>query len=169
MPMPEALAVRLADIPLPALLAVAAVLVLQRVVARAGMWAYALFALPGTAAHELAHYAVAFVLGARPQRPRLWPEPTAHGWRLGAVAFVPRWWRTGAIALAPLLLLPASIAWLAAFAPGADGALLALHAWVAGTLLNASLPSRADLRLAAPTLGVLALAAGGALLVHAAR
>lgn len=151
---------RLDAIPVPAVVATLCVPLLQRLVARAGLWPYALLALPGTVAHELAHYLVAAVLGARPRLPRLWPARTDAGWRLGAVAFVPRWWRTGAIALAPLALLPGAVAWLVAFAPGASAAALVAHAWVAGTMLNASLPSRADLRLAAPTL----LAAGVVLL-----
>jgi len=39
----------------------------------AGMWIYALTALPGTVAHELAHFVVAFVLGAQPAFPSLIP------------------------------------------------------------------------------------------------
>jgi len=142
----------LAAVPVHAWLAVVAVLGLQRLARRLGMWAYAALALPGTLAHELAHYAVALVLAADPRLPRLWPERSGHGWRLGSVAFRARWWRAGPIALAPLLLIPGSLAWLVAFVADARGAALALHAWVAGTLLSAGLPSRTDLRIAAPSL-----------------
>ncbi|GAB1596880.1 hypothetical protein [Lysobacter claricitrinus] len=146
----------LATVPVGAWCAVAAVLVLQRFARRLGLWLYAAFALPGTLAHELAHYVVALALGAQPRLPRLWPERTGTGWRLGAVAFRATWWRAGPIALAPLLLLPGALAWVVMFLADARGVAIALHAWVAGTLLGAALPSRADLRIAAPTLAVIA-------------
>ena len=41
---------------------VIAMLALMRVASRLGMWAYAAIALPGTFAHELAHYLVALLL-----------------------------------------------------------------------------------------------------------
>lgn len=152
-------------IPPWAWLAVALVLVAQRLVARLGMWPYALFALPGTLAHEGAHWLVARLLLAQPRFPSLWPRRTAGGWRLGSVAFVAPWWRAAPIALAPVALLPVSLAWVAWFLVPADGAVAVLHAWIAGTLLNAALPSRTDLRLAAPLLALLAAAAIGWLAV----
>lgn len=147
------------DVPAGAWLAIAAVLLLQRVVRRLGMWAYAAFALPGTAAHELAHYLAALLLMARPRFPSLWPRRSETGWRLGSVAFHAPWWRAGPIALAPVLLLPAGLAWIATFMPASGGVVLALHAWIAGTLLGAAVPSRADLRIAAPTLALLGVSA----------
>lgn len=140
-------------------LAVALVLALQRLSARLGLWPFALFALPGTLAHELAHWLVAKVLFAQPTPPRLWPERSDTGWRLGSVRFVPRWWRTAPIALAPLALLPLALWWMAEPATHARGAMLAVHAWIAGTLVNGALPSRADLRLAAPALLLLSAVA----------
>ena len=150
----------LARVPVHAWVAVLAVPVIQRLVARLGLWPYALLALPGTAAHELAHWLVAAVTGARPRLPTLWPRRGPRGWQLGAVAFEPAWWRTMPIALAPLALLPASLAWLVAFVAQADGASFAAHAWIAGTLLGAARPSRADLRLAGPGLALVAVVAG---------
>lgn len=146
----------LAAVPPHAWLAVAAVLLVQRLARRFGLWAYAAVALPGTLAHELAHYIVALVLAGDPRLPRLWPRRTDSGWRLGSVAFRAPWWRAGPIALAPVLLVPASLAWLLMFVADARGAWLALHAWIAGTLLSAGLPSRTDLRIAAPSLAVMA-------------
>jgi hypothetical protein len=157
-PLLDRLAAGLADAPWWAWAAVVAVLALQRLARRFGLWAYAAFALPGTLAHELAHFVVALVLAADPQLPRLWPRRTERGWRLGSVAFRARWWRAGPIALAPLLLMPASLAWLAVFVADARGGWLALHAWIAGTLLSAALPSRADLRIAAPFTALVAVA-----------
>jgi hypothetical protein len=155
----------LADVPGWAWLAVVAVLAMQRVARRFGLWAYAAFALPGTLAHELAHYVVALLLAADPRLPRLWPQRVEQGWRLGSVAFRAPWWRAGPIAMAPLLLMPASLAWVMTFLADARGGWLALHAWVAGTLLSAALPSRTDLRIAARFLAlvvVVATATGGA-------
>jgi len=145
-------------IPLQAWLAVAAALVLQRLTARAGMWPYALFALPGTLAHELSHYLVGHLMFAQPRFPSVWPQRTPQGWRLGAVAFTAPWWRAAPVALAPFALLPLALWWMGALLAPATGALFALHAWLAATLLNASMPSRTDLRVALPVLGVLAAA-----------
>ncbi|AXK72795.1 hypothetical protein DWG18_11240 [Lysobacter sp. TY2-98] len=156
----------LADVPVVAWCAVIAVLLLQRVARRFGLWLYAAFALPGTLAHELAHYIVALLLAARPQVPRLWPERTPTGWRLGSVAFRAPWWRAGPIALAPLLLLPGAVAWIVMFLADARGAWIAVHAWIAGTLFGAAMPSRADVRIAAPTLAVLALIAAAVVAVR---
>jgi hypothetical protein len=165
----DELTVRLVAVPWWAWLAVASVLTLQRVSRRFGLWAYAAFALPGTVAHELAHFVVALVLAGEPRLPRLWPQRTEHGWRLGSVAFRAPWWRAGPIALAPLLLMPASLAWVLAFVVEARGGWIALQAWIAGTLLSASLPSRADLRIAAPFIALLAVAAVALVGLHAAR
>ena len=156
-------------VPIAAWCAIGVVLVIQRVARRFGLWLYAAFALPGTVAHELAHYLVALVLAARPQLPRLWPQRTPTGWRLGSVAFRAPWWRAGPVALAPLLLLPGAVAWTIVFLADAQGAAIALHAWIAGTLLGAALPSRADLRIAAPTLALLAALATVAIVIHLAR
>lgn len=150
----------LAGVPVHAWIAVLSVPLVQRLVARLGLWPYALVALPGTAAHELSHWLVAALTGARPRLPSLWPQRHARGWRLGAVAFEPAWWRTAPIALAPVVLLPAALAWTVARVAGATGGGFVLHAWIAGTLLGAALPSRADLRLAGPGLAVAAVVAG---------
>lgn len=139
---------------------VAIMVIAQRVVARLGLWPYAVFALPGTLAHELAHWVVAWLLRAQPQRLDLVPRRTASGWRLGSVAFRAPWWRAGPIALAPLLLAPAALAWLLVFAAPATGMTLLLHAWITATLAQACLPSRTDLRVAAPFLVLVAIVSG---------
>ena len=150
----------LGSIPARAWWAVGTVLVLQRLVARLGMWPYALFALPGTVAHESAHWLVAKLLFAQPRFPGLWPVRTPQGWRLGSVEFRAPWWRAAPIAIAPLALVPLALLWMSHALATAHGAMFALHAWVAGTLLNAALPSRADWRIALPTLALLAVVAG---------
>ena len=149
----------LAAVPPGVAAAVAAMLVAQGLVARLGLWPYALFALPGTLAHELAHWSAAWLLRARSRQLDLVPRRTASGWRLGAVAFQAPWWRAGPIALAPLLLAPAGLAWLVLLAAPARGGGLVLHAWLSATLLRACIPSRADLRIATPFLLLVAAAA----------
>jgi len=125
----------------------------------AGMWIYALIALPGTAAHELAHFIVGFVLGARPSFPSLVPTRTEHGWRLGSVAVRAGYARALPIALAPLLLAPLALWWALSFLHPSAWPMRALHVWIVAALLTASLPSETDLKLALPALGVVGLIA----------
>src|SRR5207253_2132543 len=78
---------------------------------RNSMWRIALLSLPGTIAHELAHFVVGLVLLAKPRGFSIWPRAHAHTWTLGSVSFGNIGLLNGAfVALAPLLLLP--IAWL---------------------------------------------------------
>ena len=135
-------------------LALLALLLIQAS-SRLGMWSYALVALPGTLAHELAHYLVAALLLAKPSFPSLRPQRTLHGWRLGSVAFRAGPLRSVPIALAPLLLAPLAWAWAVTFMAPAGWPLVAVHAWIVGALLAACLPSRADLQIAFPALAVL--------------
>jgi hypothetical protein len=125
----------------------------------AGMWIYALVALPGTFAHELAHFVVGLLLGAQPSFPSLIPVRTERGWRLGAVSFRVGRLRALPIALAPLLLLPLACWWAFALLHTAAWPLYALHVWITAALLTASMPSRTDWKLALPALGVLLLTA----------
>lgn len=70
-----------------------------------------LLLLPGTAAHEFAHYAVALLTRGRPLAPRLAPRRGAdERWELGEVRFEPAAGRTAPVALAPLYLVPL-LAW----------------------------------------------------------
>lgn len=125
----------------------------------AGMWIYALVALPGTAAHELAHFVVAFVLGARPSFPSMRPIRTEHGWRLGSVAFRVGYARALPIALAPLLLAPLALWWAGSLLHPASWPLYSLHVWIVAALLTASLPSATDFKLALPALVVVTVLA----------
>jgi hypothetical protein len=135
-------------------------LLLIRLSARLGMWPYALVALPGTLAHELAHFLVALLLFANPSFPSLVPQRTPHGWRLGSVAFRAGLLRSVPIALAPLLLAPIAVFWIVTFMPAAPWPWYGLHAWIAGALLSACLPSSADLKIAIPALVLVAVVAG---------
>lgn len=146
---------------LAAVLAVVVMLVAQRATARMGMWPYALFSLPGTLAHELAHFTTAVLLFARPRFPQMWPVRTEDGWRLGSVTFRAGLLRAVPIALAPVALVPISLYWAAEWVSPSTGWKFWAHAWAAATILNASLPSRADFRLTLPAmlLGMLAICA----------
>ena len=129
---------------LPAVLIVLAALLVLRACSRLGLWCYALAALPGTVAHEFAHWLVALLLGARPGFPSLRPQRGPHGWRLGSVSFRAGFLRSVPIVLAPLLLFPLAWWWTLAFVMPAPWPARAVHAWLAATLLSASLPSSAD-------------------------
>jgi len=123
----------------------------------AGMWIYALTALPGTVAHELAHFVVAFMFGARPAFPSLLPVRTQRGWQLGSVQFRVGHARALPIAMAPLLLAPLALWWASALLHPALPPLYFLHVWIVAALVTASLPSTTDFKLALPALSVLAL------------
>ena len=103
----------------------------------AGMWVYALVALPGTALHELAHFTLALLLGARPSFPSLIPQRTARGWRLGEVRFHAGRVRAMFIALAPLLLAPLALWWAAAWQGPGAWPWYALIVWIVAALLQA--------------------------------
>jgi hypothetical protein len=120
----------------------------------AGMWIYALVGLPGTLAHELAHFVVAFVLGARPTLPNVIPKRTDRGWLLGSVPFRAGYARRLPIALAPLVLAPLALWWAGTFLHAASLPMYCMHVWIVAALVTASLPSTADLKLALPALVV---------------
>lgn len=134
-------------------------IVLMRASSRLGMWPYALLSLPGTLAHESAHFIVALLLAAQPSFPSLIPQRTAHGWRLGSVTFRAGVVRSVPIALAPLLLAPLGLWWAATFLVPMAGWWYALHVWVVAAIFSASLPSSADFRIAVPALAILAMVA----------
>lgn len=153
----------LAISPIDAFCILAAVLIIS-VAKYAGMWVYALVALPGTLAHELAHFLVALVLGARPSFPSLVPIRTGRSWRLGSVTFRVGHARALPIALAPLVLLPLALWWAGSFLRTASWPLYCMHVWIIAALVTASLPSAADWKLALPALLVVGLIAGLALI-----
>jgi hypothetical protein len=135
-----------------------------RVSRHAGMWIYALVALPGTLAHELAHFIVASILFAHPRFPSLIPIRIERGgWRLGAVAFRADYARALPIAMAPLALAPLALWWAGTFLHTASWPLYGLHVWVVAAMMTASVPSRADFKLALPAL--IALIAAGVIVL----
>jgi hypothetical protein len=155
--LPDSILASLAAVPLQDAALAAVALFLIRLSSHLGMWTYAIVALPGTLAHEMAHYLVALVLGARPSFPSLVPQRTTFGWRLGSVAFRAGPLRSLPIALAPLMLLPLAAWWLLQLMVGSPWPLHSAHAWIVGALVSACLPSAADMRIALPALAVIAL------------
>lgn len=143
----------------------AAMLVI-RLSRHAGMWIYALVGLPGTFAHELAHFLVAFVLGARPSMPSMIPRRTGRGWLLGSVSFRAGYLRALPIAMAPFALAPLGLWWAVVFLHPASWPLFVVHAWVVAAMVSASFPSAADFRLAWPALLVIAVVAVGVWLLR---
>lgn len=113
-------------------------------------WLFIVFVLPGTIAHELAHWLVALLLGGDPSAPSLWPRTEGQRWTLGHVTIrKPRWYNTLPIALAPLLLLPLAALsyrhWLRYYPLDHWQHWLGLY--IVATLLRSALPSVEDWRL----------------------
>jgi hypothetical protein len=131
------------------------------------MWRVALLSLPGTFAHEFAHFIVGLLLDAKPHGFSIWPRRHGKGWMLGSVAFRNLGLFNGAfVTLAPLLLLP--VAWLSLvhilvplWNDGHWGWWL-LAGYLAATGLFAALPSFQDLRVGGRS--ILLYVAFGALL-----
>lgn len=125
--------------------------------ARSSAWRLALLALPGTLAHELAHFVVGLFLLAQPTRFSVWPKRTGNRLTLGAVTFRNINLLNGMfVALAPLLLLPLAWFCLRYFAipywnQNIFGGWLLCSYLIAATLL-AALPSLPDIKLGAPSL-----------------
>ena len=103
-------------------------------------------------------FVIATLLLAQPQFPSLIPQRTAHGWRLGSVAFRAGWLRSLPIALAPFALLPLALWWALHWMVPSVGLVYFAHGWVVAALISASLPSAADFRIALPALFVMVLA-----------
>ena len=136
--------------------AIALMLLLIRLARQAGMWIYALVALPGTALHEFSHFLVALILGGKPSFPSLVPARLEGGtWHLGHVRFQPGFLRSMFVGMAPLLLAPLAWWWATTLLAGAAWPLYALHAWIVAALVQAFWPSKADWKLALPALVVL--------------
>lgn len=72
-----------------------------------------LFRLAGTTCHELAHFMVGFITGARPQSLTVIPRRSGRDWHLGSVMFSNVcWYNAAPAALAPflILLIPLAVA-----------------------------------------------------------
>lgn len=113
-------------------------------------WIFAILAMPGTAAHEAAHYLAALLTGGKPCSLSIIPRRVEGGYILGTVQFRrPRWWNVPIIALAPLALV--ALAYWAyvglVAAPSIPLWRVALGLFVTGSLAWGALPSGQDLSL----------------------
>ncbi len=73
-----------------------------------------LFTVAGTVCHELAHFCIGFLTGARPASLTIIPRRVGRHWELGSVTLTRvRWYNAAPAALAPLLiiLIPFAVAW----------------------------------------------------------
>ena len=77
----------------------------HRWVSRRGSFFLVLSNLPMTIAHELAHFAVALLLGGKPSAVSLWPTRNGRRWRLGSVTYHATLLSALPTALAPLAWL----------------------------------------------------------------
>jgi hypothetical protein len=65
-----------------------------------------LFTVAGTICHELAHYAVGLLTGARPTALTIIPRRVGRNWELGSVTLTRvRWYNAAPAALAPFLII----------------------------------------------------------------
>jgi hypothetical protein len=65
-----------------------------------------LFTVAGTICHELAHYCVGLVTGARPTSLTIIPRRAGRNWELGSVTLTRvRWYNAAPAALAPFLII----------------------------------------------------------------
>ena len=65
-----------------------------------------LFTVAGTLCHELAHFTVGLLTGARPRALTVVPRRVGQRWELGSVTLARlRWYNAAPVALAPLLVL----------------------------------------------------------------
>lgn len=124
---------------------------------RTSMFALAFLALPGTAAHEFAHYLVGRILQARPVNFSITPRKNGNSWILGSVSFTHISVFNGAfVAMAPLLLFP--IAWfllIYAVVPlfNADKFVYwFIVAYVTSNFLFGCVPSSQDFKVGGPSI-----------------
>ena len=111
-----------------------------------------LFTVAGTACHELAHYTVGLLTGARPGAVTIIPRRKGNQWELGSVVLNRvRWYNAAPAALAPVLiiLIPLAVAWWRT-APGWSFQLPDIAiAFVLAPQFLSCWPSRIDWRIAA--------------------
>lgn len=115
-------------------------------------WLFALATFPGTFCHELCHLCVGGLLNGKPTRFTLLPRRGDRSWTMGSVSFAHvRWYNAFFLGTAPLLLLPAAYGILAWRLKGHPSLGWGEGGWLylAANLVQASLPSWQDLRIAA--------------------
>jgi hypothetical protein len=106
------------------------------------------FVVPGTIAHELAHYLVAILTGGRPEPISLWPKRSSDGgWVMGSVAFHANQFNGTLVALAPLYLLPLFAWWCSLQYADASPLAAALWGYLTAVTLYSAWPSAIDWKI----------------------
>ena len=128
-----------------------------------GNSAYFLLVMPGTLAHELAHFLVALETLGRPQGLTLWPRKTGPDcWTLGTVEFRAGWLNGGLVGLAPLYLLPLCAWGLWQVSAQAPLPVAAMLGYLAAVTLRCAWPSSTDWLLCLKHPGLFIVALGAA-------
>lgn len=121
----------------------------HRWVSRHGSFFLVVSNLPMTISHELAHFAVALLLGGKPSAVSLWPARNGNHWRLGSVTYQATPLSALPTALAPLVWLIVGGYLLSEKSTLAGDSLLILSSIYLGIYLcvSASIPSLQDMKI----------------------
>lgn len=121
---------------------------LMQYISRTRRWLGFFIGWPATVLHELAHFLVALVLGARPSSISVWPKRLADGSRqLGSVVFEARALSAAWVALAPLAW--AVVAYYLVSRPSSGQVMQELMSGTCcAVLFSACIPSAADVHIA---------------------
>ncbi|HIJ80409.1 MAG TPA: hypothetical protein HPP76_01715 [Desulfuromonadales bacterium] len=123
---------------------------IHRRIAMSGAFMLVLSNLPVTIMHEMAHFTVALLLGAKPTGFSIWPHREGNRWQLGSVSARVNFISAAPMALAPLLWLVAGLFLLLQKDTIAQDSLKILAGVYLGVYLciAASIPSRQDIKVA---------------------
>ncbi len=122
-----------------------------------------LFTVAGTICHELAHFLVGFLTGAKPTSLSVIPRRTGRSWELGSVTLSRvRWYNAAPAALAPflILLIPVAVAWWRTRSAWHFEWLDVAIAFALAPQFLSAWPSRVDWRIAARSWPYLFIIAG---------
>lgn len=138
---------------IPSLVVIGAWFALLRALRFSG-YGIAFLSLAGTSLHELAHYLVGLVLGAKPEAVNLFPRRREDRWVLGSVSFANlNIWNSAFVAFAPLLLVGVSLLvfefWMYPAYLGAHYLSWCAAGYVAACALFACVPSSTDIKVGA--------------------
>jgi hypothetical protein len=111
---------------------------------------FSIISLPGTFLHELLHWLIGSILGARPSKLSIFPRRIGDQYQLGYVEFENiRWYNGFFVGFAPLLLFPAA-GLLAVWRTHNISVepIEFLWLYLCASILGASLPSVQDIKVA---------------------
>jgi len=114
------------------------------------VYLFALISLPATLFHELMHFIVSLFTFGMPRKISIFPEKSDNGYTLGYVeSYNVRWYNGLLIGLAPLLLIPIDFYFFKLYLINETNIYYILvKGYIAATLLEGSIPSITDIKLA---------------------